>query len=587
MDDEDFGIKVTADYNQASQAFDQLLGIIDGATAKASSALASFDAALGRGNSSLLQMAAAISPVGRTVSALVETLNGAVETGRKLAEAFGSTEEFESFEAALGDLKTAASETFSHLGATFGQTVSAAILGDVDGVGNAISTIVGIAERAIRQLQAAIESYRPEQERSVSALETQIRQIEEMLAARRRVLRDGQSGGIAGFLFGNENAQADLRQEIDELEVQLNRLKAILEDKSFTGAAPGFDAAADSILESLREQTQALEIQAATFGMTAGEAARYRAEMELVRRLGRDPGPFAGAGALDTPQAQEYLDRIAQLAQAAADRQAEQRADQAYDRIFTGAGNRVEQLEAQARAIGKNAYETALLTEQERILGQLRAQRIPIDAETEAAALRQAEAFARATEHLRTLQRQMQQVEAIGAVFSRSMERAFSDWLSGTETNWRNLVNTMARDIAMLALRAAILQPLFGGGGTQGGGLFASLISSLVAGATGWHPPMALPGRASGGPVTAGMPYIVGEAGPELYIPGADGTILPNGAGGRTVNMRIDINLAGANGDETIARIARQEAGRATLQAIEVSKEAQPEWDFRRRMLGS
>lgn len=49
----------------------------------------------------------------------------------------------------------------------------------------------------------------------------------------------------------------------------------------------------------------------------------------------------------------------------------------------------------------------------------------------------------------------------------------------------------------------------------------------------------AMEGRASGGPVMGGTPYIVGEAGPELFVPGASGTIVPNhalgGGGGLTV----------------------------------------------------
>lgn len=40
-----------------------------------------------------------------------------------------------------------------------------------------------------------------------------------------------------------------------------------------------------------------------------------------------------------------------------------------------------------------------------------------------------------------------------------------------------------------------------------------------------------LGGRAAGGPVTAGGAYIVGEQGPELFVPGRSGRIVPNGAG--------------------------------------------------------
>ena len=54
-------------------------------------------------------------------------------------------------------------------------------------------------------------------------------------------------------------------------------------------------------------------------------------------------------------------------------------------------------------------------------------------------------------------------------------------------------------------------------------------------------------GRASGGPVRGGVPYIVGERGPELFVPPANGNIVPNnalGAGGRAV--AININYAPA-----------------------------------------
>jgi hypothetical protein len=52
------------------------------------------------------------------------------------------------------------------------------------------------------------------------------------------------------------------------------------------------------------------------------------------------------------------------------------------------------------------------------------------------------------------------------------------------------------------------------------------------------------PGRAAGGPVTGDSPYIVGERGPELFVPQASGSIVPNhrmtGAGGRTVNITVN-----------------------------------------------
>lgn len=38
-------------------------------------------------------------------------------------------------------------------------------------------------------------------------------------------------------------------------------------------------------------------------------------------------------------------------------------------------------------------------------------------------------------------------------------------------------------------------------------------------------------GRAKGGPVTAGKPYVVGEKGRNLIVPGQDGVVIPNKSG--------------------------------------------------------
>lgn len=54
-------------------------------------------------------------------------------------------------------------------------------------------------------------------------------------------------------------------------------------------------------------------------------------------------------------------------------------------------------------------------------------------------------------------------------------------------------------------------------------------------------------GRASGGPVSAGTPYMVGEMGPELFVPSHSGSIVANGAmGGVVVNQNYHIE-AGAD----------------------------------------
>lgn len=72
--------------------------------------------------------------------------------------------------------------------------------------------------------------------------------------------------------------------------------------------------------------------------------------------------------------------------------------------------------------------------------------------------------------------------------------------------------------------------------------------------------------RASGGPVAGGSPYIVGERGPELFVPNMSGSIVPNGAlagagGGTVVNINggtyLSQDVAKQIGDMIIEQFKR------------------------------
>jgi hypothetical protein len=70
--------------------------------------------------------------------------------------------------------------------------------------------------------------------------------------------------------------------------------------------------------------------------------------------------------------------------------------------------------------------------------------------------------------------------------------------------------------------------------------------------------------RAMGGPVNAGQPYIVGERGPEIVVPGRSGTVIPNhriGVGGGVGGgMNVTINMPpGSNGHDVVAAIQQYE----------------------------
>ncbi len=90
--------------------------------------------------------------------------------------------------------------------------------------------------------------------------------------------------------------------------------------------------------------------------------------------------------------------------------------------------------------------------------------------------------------------------------------------------------------------------------GSGRGGLLG--IGSVIGSVLG------LPGRATGGPVSPGQPYLVGEQGPEVFVPTSAGAIASGGDGGaRNVNVAITItNPAGGNSSAALERSGRQVA---------------------------
>ncbi|MBO9580741.1 MAG: tail tape measure protein [Sphingobium sp.] len=92
-----------------------------------------------------------------------------------------------------------------------------------------------------------------------------------------------------------------------------------------------------------------------------------------------------------------------------------------------------------------------------------------------------------------------------------------------------------------------------GGGGIAGGLL--NLGTSLLGGLLG------LPGRATGGPVAPGAAYLVGERGPEMFVPTSSGQVVPGGqTAPRDVRVSITVNGSGAEAPRALARSARQVA---------------------------
>lgn len=92
-------------------------------------------------------------------------------------------------------------------------------------------------------------------------------------------------------------------------------------------------------------------------------------------------------------------------------------------------------------------------------------------------------------------------------------------------------------------------------GGGRGGGLVgigSGLLGTLLG----------LPRRATGGPVAPGRAYLVGERGPEVFVPTSSGQVMPGMGSGGPRDVRVSITVRGDSGDapRALARSARQVA---------------------------
>ncbi len=93
------------------------------------------------------------------------------------------------------------------------------------------------------------------------------------------------------------------------------------------------------------------------------------------------------------------------------------------------------------------------------------------------------------------------------------------------ELNFASMAESILQDLARIALEAVILDPL-NSAAASFGGQASSLFSDIVG------------QRAEGGPVMAGAPYLVGEQGPEVFVPTSAGAIAANGPS-QTINITI------------------------------------------------
>jgi tape measure domain-containing protein len=469
------------------------------------------------------------------------------------------------------------------------------IVGELDKTPTSLSVAFG-------QLTAAADQFLARLDRAIDLSNTLAR----TLSAASRVL-DGIRRG-AGLTTEQEDI-ADRRRQRDALEAQIRRLEEEAAGAPATpprrgsiqrGAAAtaqqqaGVDRAAR--LEELRQQYRELQEE-----ITRGEQAaaeRERTEQEAAAQRGAEARSQRARQDADALRrqlddrfriAEEYEDRVRRLreAEAAGGISADDRTrlealalrdrDEALARLngTTGRATAARRENNDAEREGNDILrerdalirqnETALERYARRLetLGTLsaRAEGIgqPIPDETiareAAAALEELDS---AQQRLnRSTERGSDVARELGLTFSSAFEDAI---LKGK--SFGDVLEALGQDIARIIARQTITNPLasavsrvvdgidFGGlvGGLFGGAptIGASSIVSIGGVPTG----VAVAGaRANGGPVTSGQTYLVGERGPEWFVPKQSGTVLPNGTapGGLTFAPTYHIDARGAD----------------------------------------
>lgn len=113
--------------------------------------------------------------------------------------------------------------------------------------------------------------------------------------------------------------------------------------------------------------------------------------------------------------------------------------------------------------------------------------------------------------------------------------------INGTETlgdSLKKLGSDLLKTIGRMLIMYSIAQALGALGGKDGVGVFSTLAKAF-----GYKGE-----RANGGPVAGGSTYLVGERGPELFVPGRSGTIVPNDQmGSDNVSVVVNVDAKGTN----------------------------------------
>jgi hypothetical protein len=150
------------------------------------------------------------------------------------------------------------------------------------------------------------------------------------------------------------------------------------------------------------------------------------------------------------------------------------------------------------------------------------------------------------------------QLDDLAASSMSGLTTALRDGITGATTfaeAFRNMASSIVNSLLDMAIQYYIVKPIFDAiTGSAGSGLTGAPTGSMstignqsvtAGGDFGGGSSGFFSGKAIGGSVQAGQPYMVGERGQEMFVPNQSGSIIPNnqlGGGGVVVNQTINIS---------------------------------------------
>ena len=314
------------------------------------------------------------------------------------------------------------------------------------------------------------------------------------------VQQEGVTSKAQKMLIEIENQAADSKKKLtkahfDEISAKVKLAKALEDEKNQREFIRDYEK---SYREELEKTAKSYEDQIATIGMSSKEAEKYKQSMEIMRA--------------------------------------------AYKRID----------DARTKGILPEGYDTKILEDARKQIDLMLQKQQELKDEYN-------DPWKALTESLENYKESARdagtQIRDFAKNTFQSMEDAFVKFATTGKISFSDLINSIIADIARMYAKQATVslfdflfklggESLSSGLGSIFGSSSASSASSSGVGfkydtskfASG------LQFKASGGPVTGKSAYIVGEQGPELFVPNTSGTIIPNNQLGTAGGFNIQIS---------------------------------------------